>query len=545
MKRVLFTILLLLSSLASAQDSFLSYSNTTTGSGDANKLSGTGVIYHKLTFNGSGTISTCQVKLEQSATGVGGWTDLIAATTCTSNGVTAITTGTINYVRITISTLTGGGTMSVVYQGWITPPTTNGFVFSGVLASIPATCNTGDLAFITNATAGRNIYMCTATNTWTQQAGGTPAGNNLEAQYNNAGALGGAAEVEYNATWFVFQQPYYLFSTNSVFSAPQAGKFLLGIDSGTNKLRCMNDAAGSCDPVTTITGADTQVTFFDGANTPAGDGGLIYNKTTDALTAAGVITGLSFTGTGTSAAELRLGEPSGTGSDYTGFKAPASVTTAGMFEMPAALCSVISVLESSAIGVLTCNAVTGTGNYAKSASPAFTGTASFTSLSFSSTLTMGATLTSANNTLIRTTSTGTLTIGPTGGSAFTLSNTGGNAATTISTVGTGNVVVSTATGHLAITQTSPPVITTGCGTSGSIGTGGTDSGFTFTVGTGGTDTSCDATFIKTYTNAPACVATSDTDELALKVATTPTTVIVSKTAAFTAGSKLHVVCIGG
>lgn len=36
-----------------------------------------------------------------------------------------------------------------------------------------------------------------------------------------------------------------------------------------------------------ITGADTRVLFFDGANNPAGDGGLTYNKTTDTLTIAG------------------------------------------------------------------------------------------------------------------------------------------------------------------------------------------------------------------------------------------------------------------
>jgi hypothetical protein len=46
---------------------------------------------------------------------------------------------------------------------------TGPFVFTGVLASIPATCSTGTLAFITNATAGQQIYECSATDTWTQQ----------------------------------------------------------------------------------------------------------------------------------------------------------------------------------------------------------------------------------------------------------------------------------------------------------------------------------------------------------------------------------------
>jgi hypothetical protein len=51
-----------------------------------------------------------------------------------------------------------------------------GFVYIGVLSGIPATCTVGQTAFITNATAGDNVYLCTATNTWTQQTGssGTP-----------------------------------------------------------------------------------------------------------------------------------------------------------------------------------------------------------------------------------------------------------------------------------------------------------------------------------------------------------------------------------
>lgn len=40
---------------------------------------------------------------------------------------------------------------------------------------------------------------------------------------------------------------------------------------------------------TPITGADTQVLFFDGANNPAGDAGFTYNKTTDIGTIGGLI----------------------------------------------------------------------------------------------------------------------------------------------------------------------------------------------------------------------------------------------------------------
>ncbi len=37
--------------------------------------------------------------------------------------------------------------------------------------TLPATCGTGEQFFLTSATPGQNIYVCTATNTWTQGAG--------------------------------------------------------------------------------------------------------------------------------------------------------------------------------------------------------------------------------------------------------------------------------------------------------------------------------------------------------------------------------------
>lgn len=40
----------------------------------------------------------------------------------------------------------------------------------------------------------------------------------------------------------------------------------------------------------TITGSDTHVMFFDGANTPAGEAGFVYNKTTDSATLVGDLT---------------------------------------------------------------------------------------------------------------------------------------------------------------------------------------------------------------------------------------------------------------
>ena len=49
------------------------------------------------------------------------------------------------------------------------------FRYIGVAASLPATCQVAQLAFVTNATAGTNIYECTSTNTWTQQGAAAAA----------------------------------------------------------------------------------------------------------------------------------------------------------------------------------------------------------------------------------------------------------------------------------------------------------------------------------------------------------------------------------
>ncbi|MGA2118670.1 MAG: hypothetical protein ABSH56_28435 [Bryobacteraceae bacterium] len=44
---------------------------------------------------------------------------------------------------------------------------------TGTAASKPSTCTTGETYFATDATAGQNIYFCTATNTWTPMAAGS------------------------------------------------------------------------------------------------------------------------------------------------------------------------------------------------------------------------------------------------------------------------------------------------------------------------------------------------------------------------------------
>ena len=62
--------------------------------------------------------------------------------------------------------------------------------------ALPATCQVAELFFNTNAPAGSNLFACTATNTWTQQAGG--GGGAVSSVFARTGAVG-AATGDYTA----------------------------------------------------------------------------------------------------------------------------------------------------------------------------------------------------------------------------------------------------------------------------------------------------------------------------------------------------------
>lgn len=80
------------------------------------------VNYWTLTWYSFGTVPTCSVKSQQSATNDGtGTSDLNAAETCTSSGTTTgaatIAAGS-NYVRINLGTKTGSGSLFAVLSGY-------------------------------------------------------------------------------------------------------------------------------------------------------------------------------------------------------------------------------------------------------------------------------------------------------------------------------------------------------------------------------------------------------------------------------------------
>ena len=101
-----------------------------TGSSIAQSLKGTGVLTHTLTWTGSGTRTSCTIKLEQSVTGTSGWSDLIANQDCTTNG-TATATAQVNYVRTTISLSGLGNTLYSRYDGAPAAPSVGSVTVTG------------------------------------------------------------------------------------------------------------------------------------------------------------------------------------------------------------------------------------------------------------------------------------------------------------------------------------------------------------------------------------------------------------------------------
>jgi len=177
-KRLLFVVFLLaFPTFADDYAMYFSYVGTATGaaSSSAQKQIGTSVAYHKLAWNKSGAVSKCEVVVEQSATGTSGWTDLVTAQTCTSNGTSTIFGASANYVRITFSTpVTGTGSVTASYSGYINLPLTDpplfaswtakAFVYSNALKQAVTTAaptdgqiligKTGDVPVLGSITVG-------------------------------------------------------------------------------------------------------------------------------------------------------------------------------------------------------------------------------------------------------------------------------------------------------------------------------------------------------------------------------------------------------
>lgn len=129
-------------------------------------------------------------------TGIDGcWGDSTAhSLKCNLNNVGAtfvpyISTATLNALYKASNTTGGQASSGVIDDGTTVSVTGESVNFSGashtqpvlkgLTASKPATCTQGEVYFATDATAGANLFYCTATNTWTQQASSS-APNSLD-----------------------------------------------------------------------------------------------------------------------------------------------------------------------------------------------------------------------------------------------------------------------------------------------------------------------------------------------------------------------------
>jgi hypothetical protein len=99
------------------EDAITRYHKFTTVSVDqAIDVRGNKTYNHRLTWTGSGTRTTGNIKLEQSVDGLT-WTDLIAAQSATTDG-TATTTGWCNWVRLNCTVISGASNaIYATYEG--------------------------------------------------------------------------------------------------------------------------------------------------------------------------------------------------------------------------------------------------------------------------------------------------------------------------------------------------------------------------------------------------------------------------------------------
>jgi len=83
---------------------------------------GSGIAYHTLGWNPAATVLTCAGKLQQSVNGTV-WTDLIASMNCAVPGTSVVTAGSVNYVRMIVTSFTGTGTTFGIWRGYTSSPT--------------------------------------------------------------------------------------------------------------------------------------------------------------------------------------------------------------------------------------------------------------------------------------------------------------------------------------------------------------------------------------------------------------------------------------
>lgn len=172
--------------------------------------------------------------------------------------------------------------------------------------SVPATCTVPSLFFKTDATAGRNLYFCTATNTWTQMSGSAVPGSDTYVIFNDGGTLGADSGLSYNKTFDILAVLGGLYTGNLGIDFTESdtnpgcsgGIYTIYADLSENKLKkCQNgtvtdlDTGAAADPnMVTAAGTLTSNAPMIGAGSKAAAVGTRSGNTTEFATISGTKT---------------------------------------------------------------------------------------------------------------------------------------------------------------------------------------------------------------------------------------------------------------
>lgn len=132
------------------------------------------------------------------------------------------------------------------------------FVFVGLTADLPAHCLTSELAFATDATAGQNIYGCTAPGVWTQQGGGGGGGIGGSIAANQIAFGSGADAIEGTANATLDTGGNAILNTlnaGNAASAPGTPTLQLNPDSSGTAILLVNSNTASNFVLTAVPGA--------------------------------------------------------------------------------------------------------------------------------------------------------------------------------------------------------------------------------------------------------------------------------------------------
>lgn len=130
MKRLRFVLLLLsVLAFAAGYQSYLTKTFTATGTSISIRQLGT-IGYHQISWTKTGTVTGCTIAVDSSPDN-STWTagGIITGQTCTTNGQSAVTAASANYIRLNMTAFTGTGSVLIVYKGYVNNPSGSGSSF--------------------------------------------------------------------------------------------------------------------------------------------------------------------------------------------------------------------------------------------------------------------------------------------------------------------------------------------------------------------------------------------------------------------------------